>query len=1393
MRPSIFSSRSQFCAVVLILAAALSLGLATPALAQFVQGDLTGNWTMHGLTTANFEQDPGPANWFRGSFTLSSTGVVLSGAIELADGSTRVLIGGKLTIGPTGLVGGTLNVAGSVVNVRATMTPDKNGVVGVADDAAHARDEVFALVRQTATTFSTTELMGQWIVYGISTPEDGLAAAAIARGALTFNELGALQATEQQPALLNTRGGDITDGVDQLTGGELTVSSAGVVAGSLNGNTGGPTPEDITYTISGVIEAGGDVIVGVATREVVATGAKGRIFFVAMKSGAAPLAIAAAPAVIGDVAGTWRSYIHIVINDDPRFGLWLEGLVVIRGTDGFVSGTLRNADGTTGALAGTLTTRPDGDPATRLSGDLLLRLSVPGFVPFVLPAKFQGGVSPAHDRIFSSIFINVAVPPASLTIHGLAMLVHQPVSTVQFAAPTYTVREQIGGSTALISVTRSGTVGVVSVDWATVPGGTATPGVDYTAATGTVTFPNGVATVTFPIAIADDNVLEPNKTVNLVLRDPTNGAVIGPRSTAQLIIQDDEQIVQFHAASANITVNEGVPSVTLTLTRTGPSATAFTVPVVIDGGTAVSNVDYPASLDSGLVVAFAPGQLSKTVSVPLLDDVLLDGVKTLVLRLGTPSSPNVLLGVQQTSTITIVDNESGSVRFAVAASSIVEGGLAKITVIRTGTNLQAGIDITYTVTGGTATSDDYTVCLALPTPAAPCQAVVGTGTLSFARGQTTQTIFVQTTADTLNEPSETVIIQLGNAQNLAVLTAPTTHTLTILDNDRPGVLRFTTSALTVAEPQGADRTVQLTVTRAVTLPAGVNFASGVTVDYAVTAGNATSGEDFTLLGTGTLTFDAFQASQTISLVIHPDDVPEGTETLTVTLSNPTGGATLGTPSAITITITDDERAVFFASDRVTVVEATLSVAITLLRSGPPAGGFTIPINIAPASTAVAGQDYPGTFTGATARFASNQMSAVVVIPLLNDAFLDGSKELVLELGTPVPIAPAPDAPAVGTRRLMTIALGDNDTPGEIGFVALASTVNEGAKLRITVGRRGVNLARDVTVKYRVATTPAPTATEGTDFQFVDAAGTPLPGTPPITGTLTFGPGATSAFIDVKALLDGIKEPTESFTIELFENSHGALINGRTRHVVTINDTNQAGVIQWSPAVVTANEESGAVTLTIIRTGTNLSQDVSVSYRLDAPNAGTATPSADYSSPLGTVTFAAGQTTQTVTLTPFNDNLTEPTETIRILLHDPTGGATLGLNKVVIVNLVDGAERFNGQYSGTFTGSFEFGGPVSGTERFSVSNAVITVSQICGGGVCDNAITNSTGDVFFNGDVTFTFGSLVVGDSTCAFTGRFTPSGTAVSAAGTWTCSSVEDGQGNGTWRATRTSLVVPAP
>jgi hypothetical protein len=81
-------------------------------------------------------------------------------------------------------------------------------------------------------------------------------------------------------------------------------------------------------------------------------------------------------------------------------------------------------------------------------------------------------------------------------------------------------------------------------------------------------------------------------------------------------------------------------------------------------------------------------------------------------------------------------------------------------------------------------------------------------------------------------------------------------------------------------------------------------STAVTVDFATSDGTANERGDYTT-GLGTIRFAAGQTTASVPLLINEDSKTEGTEAFTVTLSNPTGGASLGTPATATIQITDD--------------------------------------------------------------------------------------------------------------------------------------------------------------------------------------------------------------------------------------------------------------------------------------------------------------------------------------------------------------------------------------------------------------------------------------------------------------------------------------------------------
>ncbi|MDD5139671.1 MAG: Calx-beta domain-containing protein [Verrucomicrobiales bacterium] len=119
----------------------------------------------------------------------------------------------------------------------------------------------------------------------------------------------------------------------------------------------------------------------------------------------------------------------------------------------------------------------------------------------------------------------------SVSVFGLL------AGTFSFSPAAYSVQES--NTTATITVNRiGGTNGAVQVSYATVAGGTATGGVDYTDVSGVLNWTNGEsAPKTFTVPVLNDGLAEPDETVNLALSNPTNGAsALGLQSTAVLTI-----------------------------------------------------------------------------------------------------------------------------------------------------------------------------------------------------------------------------------------------------------------------------------------------------------------------------------------------------------------------------------------------------------------------------------------------------------------------------------------------------------------------------------------------------------------------------------------------------------------------------------------------------------------------------------------------------------------------------------------------------------------------------------------------------------------------------------------------------------------------------------------
>jgi|GEM_PF-6268095 len=242
-------------------------------------------------------------------------------------------------------------------------------------------------------------------------------------------------------------------------------------------------------------------------------------------------------------------------------------------------------------------------------------------------------------------------------------------------------------------------------------------------------------------------------------------------------------------------------------------------------------------------------------------------------------------GVPRANLVRLVGGEpaaagSGQVAIVWGTLTVAEGaGLARIAVERKGGNSNA-VEVPYAMLKDTATDADL---------------AIADGVIAFAAGESLRWIEIPLVADSIVEGDESCSLTLGTPTGGATLGLATT-TLTISDDDRPG--RFEWRPLTAAPGEAAGTQV-LRVARG-----GDTFGT-VTVDFATVAGTATGDADFTSLS-GTLTFLPGENVKEVSLPILEDSAREGSETFTVELRNPSGGASLSADTVATIAIVDND-------------------------------------------------------------------------------------------------------------------------------------------------------------------------------------------------------------------------------------------------------------------------------------------------------------------------------------------------------------------------------------------------------------------------------------------------------------------------------------------------------
>ncbi|WP_421939882.1 Calx-beta domain-containing protein [Pedobacter sp.] len=737
--------------------------------------------------------------------------------------------------------------------------------------------------------------------------------------------------------------------------------------------------------------------------------------------------------------------------------------------------------------------------------------------------------------------------------------------------------------------------------------GSATSGTDYTALTGTATIPAGSTSVVVPVTVINDQVVEGNETLVLTLTSATNGVTITPtpaNSTATVNIADDDQAT----VSVAVTTNAAEPSTNgvFTFTMSKASATATTINYTI-GGIATSGTDYTALPTSVIIPA---GATTATVSVPVIDDNLIEGTETVTLTMTAATSNAGITASTTPVSMNIADDDVASVT-VVATSNAGEpatNGLFTFTLSKASATATT---VNYTVSGSAISGTDYTS--------------IGTAVVIPA-GATTATVAVPVINDQIVEGTETVILTMAAATNNAAITANTTPvTLNITDDD--------TATITVAVTDGTEPSgngaFTFTLSKASATPTTVNFT---------VSGTATNGTDYASIGTSVV-IPAGSTTATIPVTITDDQLIEGAENVVLTFSAATNNPGISvTPATATVNIADNDTATITVVATTNAAEPGTNGLFTFTMSKASTTATTV--NFTVSGSAISGTDYSAIGTSVT--IPAGATSATLAVPVINDQIVEGTETVILAMA-----AATNNTAITASTSAVTLNIADDD----VSVITVAATTN-GAEPS-TNGQFTFTLSKASATATTVNFVVSGSATSGADYT---ALGT----------SIVIPAGATTATLNVPVLDDNIAESTETVILTMAASTSNTLITASTSPAtvnISDNDTSIASI-----ALGINGSEAGPVNGTFTVTLSNpAATDTQITYTL----AGSATEGSDYTNiAVKTVTILAGQTTAVITIPVNADNLVEGAETVIATLGASNNPLVSVNNTAASLNIAD---------------------------------------------------------------------------------------------------------------------------
>lgn len=891
------------------------------------------------------------------------------------------------------------------------------------------------------------------------------------------------------------------------------------------------------------------------------------------------------------------------------------------------------------------------------------------------------------DELFDVVLIN---PDEQTEISGSSATVTIVNDDTGFsiAAVSAENNEADTGETDFVfTVTRAGDLSLAAtVVWVVTGSGVhAADAADFSGSlpSGTISFDVGESSKTLVIPVSGDTDTETDEEFTVTL----SNALVGGDSkdvvdvTAVGDILNDDQ--EFAVSAANPSIAEssvGTTQIGFSVTRSGDLSSSATIDYVVTGtdGAGISDITG-ASLPSG-TLTFAEGEDQLSVVFDVIGDTLVENDETFTLTLSNQSA-----GAIATDTAsTVILNDDANYALAAPVAAAEGGGGATpftFTVTRSGDTSSTG-SVDWKVSGATGlTSGDFIG----DQDALAVNSGLPSGIVNFGIGESSRVITINVQGDIDLEEDETLEVVLSSPVNGTITTG--TGSVTILSDDDS----FSISTSTMTRPEGnTDSTLTYTVTRTGTLDGARELTWTITgSDGFDPATDLTDGQ----LTTNTIHFLDGQTTADIVINVKGDSVFESAEEITVTLSGAPANTALGTASASTI-LTNDDASVSIASLQATKNEGNSS----LITSGEVPQDTTSGFSVSSEGVVVGeigdftewgeGQDWYLVHLIAGHTYQVDLEGSPSDKGTLDDCCFYGlfdsdgrslghsndnnganhnSQSIFVAPSTgEYYLAAGSSGDIKGTY---TLSIADQTVPGTDVSVPVVPFV----PYTFSITRSG-NLDQESTVDWRVGgginSVTADDFLGGVD-ELGGNGGLP-------SGTVTFAPGESNITVSISVVGDAIVENDEVLQVTLSDASTGTEIGTAVASGLVVNDDAELNITAGTPSLVEGDNGYGtgvAYTYTVTRTG-NLDQVTTVDW---AVVHGT-TDSADFSNgsstqltPSGTLTFASGIATQTITVYGYGDSgvgSVEADETFNVELSDANSGSSIGANGSFESQIVD---------------------------------------------------------------------------------------------------------------------------